>query len=288
MYVGVAPAVRRRRRGRPRLGGRVAGAVRPRRPRPAGAAGQTAGRPHRARPRPDRPGPVGGDIRRSTCLVTGGGEEPELFVKVVLREWRDGDLLWRAWRCGAPAPAGPGRLTHHEVEHEASMALLAARAGVRTPEVLLVQSFDSGAGMLVQQRIAGQDLGQLDAARIDDALLTEVWRQVGLLHKAGIAHGELVPANCMVDTAAGPGWSTSTRPGRPRAACRSSATGPSCSTPSAPWSARSGPGEAPRRPWCERRAPRGPGCWRRCCWPWPSSLPVPPDRRGRRPGRDRR
>ena len=79
------------------------------------------------------------------------------------------------------------------------MALLAARAGVRTPEVLLVQSFDSGAGMLVQRRVAGQDLGQLDAAKVDDALLTEVWRQVGLLHKAGIAHGELVLSNVMVD-----------------------------------------------------------------------------------------
>ena len=145
--------------------------------------------------------PVGGDVRRSTCFVTGGGEEPELFVKVVLREWRDGDLLWRSWRRltrrnqNRPVRVGS---PHHEVEHEASMALLAARAGVRTPEVLLVKSFDNGAGMLVQRRIDGSDLGRLDAAGIDDALLTEVWRQVGLLHKAGIAHGELVPANCMV------------------------------------------------------------------------------------------
>jgi undecaprenyl-diphosphatase len=145
---------------------------------------------------------VGGDIRRSTCLVTGGGQEPELFVKVVLREWRDGDLLWRAWRRllrrhqNRPVRVGS---PHHEVEHEASMALLAARAGVRTPEVLLVQSFDSGAGMLVQRRVEGHDLAELDTAGIDDALLTEVWRQVGLLHKAGIAHGELVPANVMVD-----------------------------------------------------------------------------------------
>ena len=84
--------------------------------------------------------------------------------------------------------------------------------------MLLVQSFDSGAGMLVQRRVAGQDLGQLDAAKVDDALLTEVWRQVGLLHKAGIAHGELVPANVAVVATAGPGWSTSTRHGRPRAA----------------------------------------------------------------------
>jgi membrane-associated phospholipid phosphatase/predicted Ser/Thr protein kinase len=146
--------------------------------------------------------PVGGDTRRSACFVTGGGEEPELFVKVVLWEWRDGDLLWRSWRRlvrrHQTRPVRVGS-PHHEVEHEASMALLAARAGVRTPEVLLVQSFDSGAGVLVQRRVGGRDLGQLDAAGIDDALVTDVWRQVGLLHRAGIAHGELVPSNVMVD-----------------------------------------------------------------------------------------
>jgi undecaprenyl-diphosphatase len=79
------------------------------------------------------------------------------------------------------------------------MALLAARAGVRVPEVLLVRSFDNGAGLLVQQRVRGQALAALDPAQVGDELLTELWRQVGLLHKAGIAHGELVPANCMVD-----------------------------------------------------------------------------------------
>jgi undecaprenyl-diphosphatase len=79
------------------------------------------------------------------------------------------------------------------------MALLAARAGVRAPEVLLVRSFNSGAGMLVQQRVVGRDLAHSDADEVDDALLTELWRQVGLLHRAGIAHGDLVPANCMVD-----------------------------------------------------------------------------------------
>jgi membrane-associated phospholipid phosphatase/predicted Ser/Thr protein kinase len=146
--------------------------------------------------------PVGGDPRRSACLVTGGGEPPELFVKVVLREWRDGDLLWRAWRrllrWRQTRPVRVGS-PHHEVEHEASMALLAATAGVRVPRVLLVRSFDSGAGMLVQARVAGPDLQRLEAALVSDALLTELWRQVALLHRAGIAHGELVPANCVVD-----------------------------------------------------------------------------------------
>jgi glycosyltransferase 2 family protein len=145
---------------------------------------------------------VGGDPRRSACFVTGGGEPPELFVKVVLREWRDGDLLWRAWRrlfrWRQTRPVRVGS-PHHEVEHEASMALLAATAGGHVPRVLLVRSFDSGAGMLVQARVAGRDLQQLEADLVEDALLTELWRQVALVHRAGIVHGELVPANCMVD-----------------------------------------------------------------------------------------
>jgi undecaprenyl-diphosphatase len=144
--------------------------------------------------------PVGADPRRSTCYVTSG--EPPLFVKVVVAEWRDLDLLWRSFRRltrrDRTRPVRVGS-AHHEVEHEASMALLAARAGVRTPEVLLVRSFDNGAGMLVLQRVEGRELAGLDAGEVGDDLLVELWRQVGLLHRAGIAHGELVPANWLVD-----------------------------------------------------------------------------------------
>jgi glycosyltransferase 2 family protein len=158
--------------------------------------------------------PLGDDVRRSTCYVTGGepagdgqdrpraGGDLDLFVKVVLAEWRDRDLLWRAWRRltrrGQARPVRVGS-PHHEVEHEASMALLAATAGVRVPRVLLVRSFDNGAGLLVQERVHGRDLGRLTAGEIGDTLLTELWRQLGLLHRAGIAHGEPVPANVMVD-----------------------------------------------------------------------------------------
>jgi undecaprenyl-diphosphatase len=144
--------------------------------------------------------PVGADPRRSTCYVTSGDQA--LFVKVVVAEWRDLDLLWRAFRNltrrdrTRPVRAASA---HHEVEHEASMALLAARAGVRTPDVLLVRSFDNGAGMLVERRVTGRDLSGLEAGEIGDDLLTDLWRQVGLLHQGGIAHGELVAANLLVD-----------------------------------------------------------------------------------------
>jgi glycosyltransferase 2 family protein len=144
---------------------------------------------------------VGADHRRSSCYVTGDGG-PGLFVKAVPREWRDGDLLYRAWRrLTRRSRARPVRVgsPHHEVEHEASMALLAAAAGVRTPQILLVRSFPDGAGLLVQRRVDGRSLQELGVERAGDALLAEVRQQVEALHRAGIAHGQLDPANIMVD-----------------------------------------------------------------------------------------
>jgi glycosyltransferase 2 family protein len=144
---------------------------------------------------------VGTDHRRSTCYVTGDGG-PGLFVKAVPREWRDSDLLYRAWRRLSRRPrTRPVRVgsPYHEVEHEASMALLATAAGVRTPQVLLVGSFPDGAGLLVQRRIHGRSLQELGVHRAGDALLAEVRQQVAALHRAGIVHGQLDPGNIIVD-----------------------------------------------------------------------------------------
>jgi undecaprenyl-diphosphatase len=149
--------------------------------------------------------PVGGDQRGSFCYVTGDGEEPGLFVKVVPREWRDTDLVYRAWRwlAGVRGSRPPSfAVPLHKVEHEASMALLAAAGGVRVPQVLLVRSFGNGAGLLVERRLRGPTLAELGADQLDDELLAALWRQVALLHQAGIAHGELLPANVIVVDAA--------------------------------------------------------------------------------------
>ena len=144
--------------------------------------------------------PVGSDNRGSFCYVTDDVVEPGLFVKVVPREWRDSDLVYRAWRwlTGRRGPRPPSFAAPlHKVEHEASMALLAAAAGVRVPQILLVRSFGNGAGLLVERRLRGPTLAEL-GAQLDDELLTATWRQVALLHRAGIAHGELLPANVVV------------------------------------------------------------------------------------------
>jgi glycosyltransferase 2 family protein len=65
--------------------------------------------------------------------------------------------------------------------------------------VLAVRSFGNGAGLLVQQRVAGHDLTNLDDQRLDQTRLDDLWRQVAALRKAGIAHRELGLASVMVD-----------------------------------------------------------------------------------------
>jgi uncharacterized membrane protein YbhN (UPF0104 family)/membrane-associated phospholipid phosphatase len=150
--------------------------------------------------------PVPGQDRRSGRYLVSCQSRPDLFVKVVARERRDSDLLYRAWRWlrhrGRPASRLGDAVA--QVEHEASMALLAAAAGVRTPQVLLVRSFGNGAGLLVQQRVAGRDLTGPDAAgRLDPARLADVWRQAAALRASRIAHGDLRLGSVMVDEHAG-------------------------------------------------------------------------------------
>lgn len=153
--------------------------------------------------------PLGGwDARRSArfrvTVADGATGSEELFVKLIPGERRDADVLYRAWRWllgtvrpGArrPAPARPGP----QVEHEAYLGLLAAKAGVRTPEVLLATPEQGGAGLLVQRWVAGQALAELGAGRLGDDLLRELWRQLARLHAAGIAHGDLGPGSVVVD-----------------------------------------------------------------------------------------
>jgi membrane-associated phospholipid phosphatase/predicted Ser/Thr protein kinase len=145
--------------------------------------------------------PLPGQDRRSGRYLVSSRSRPDLFVKVVPRERRDSDLLYRAWRWlqyrGRP-PGRPGDAVA-QVEHEASMGLLAAAAGVRAPPVLLVGSFGNGAGLLVQQRVAGRDLTDLGNERLDDATLADVWRQVARLRAARIAHGDLALASVLLD-----------------------------------------------------------------------------------------
>jgi undecaprenyl-diphosphatase len=145
--------------------------------------------------------PLPGQDRRSARYLVSSHSRPDLFVKVVTRERRDSDLLYRAWCWLRHRGRPPSRLGDAvaQVEHEASMGLLAAAAGVRAPPVLLVRSFGNGAGLLVQQRVAGRDLTELDGERLDQARLADLWGQVVSLWKARIAHRDLGLDSVMLD-----------------------------------------------------------------------------------------
>jgi uncharacterized membrane protein YbhN (UPF0104 family)/membrane-associated phospholipid phosphatase len=145
--------------------------------------------------------PLPGEDRRSARYLVSSHSRPDLFVKVVARERRDSDLLYRAWSWLRHRGRPPTRLGDAvaQVEHEASMGLLAAAAEVRIPPVLLVRSFGNGAGLLVQQRVAGRDLTQADGQRLDQARLADLWQQVARLRKARIAHRDLGLGSVMVD-----------------------------------------------------------------------------------------
>jgi RIO-like serine/threonine protein kinase len=142
-----------------------------------------------------------GEDRRSARYLVSSHSQPDLFVKVVSRERRDSDLLYRAWSWLRHRGRPPSRLGDAvaQVEHEASMGLLAAAAGVHAPAVLAVRSFGNGAGLLVQQRVAGRDLTGLGGERLDQARLAAIWEQVARLRKARIAHHDLGLASVMVD-----------------------------------------------------------------------------------------
>lgn len=92
----------------------------------------------------------------------------------------------------------------HEVEHEALAAMLAARAGVRTPEIVLACKSKHGSPLLVCQEIEGRTLAELRPADIDRDLLTAIFGQVAGLYEARIAHHDLRAKNILVDTAGRP------------------------------------------------------------------------------------
>jgi glycosyltransferase 2 family protein len=146
--------------------------------------------------------PVGADARGSVPFVVRTRAGERWFVKAVGREQRDADLLYKLWRWAAfreVEDESPFATAKQEVEHEAYLQLLAARAGVRTPAVLTAAPTGDGHILLVQQHVAGQTLDRLDPARVDDRLLAAVWAEVARLRAAGIAHRDLRRANVLVD-----------------------------------------------------------------------------------------
>jgi uncharacterized membrane protein YbhN (UPF0104 family)/tRNA A-37 threonylcarbamoyl transferase component Bud32 len=153
-----------------------------------------------------------GDLRIAERQRIGGAEYvgssvdgAPIKIRVLGRDAQDTQRLARRWRLLAyrdpPRSAPVGRL--EQVEHEAVATLMAAQAGVRVPGVVTVGLGPEKDAIIVtrQPDVAPLELSPADAVR--DETLRDLWRQVALLHRAGISHGRLNAGNVLV-TADGP------------------------------------------------------------------------------------
>jgi glycosyltransferase 2 family protein len=148
--------------------------------------------------------PLGGrDARRSARFQAVGPDGQRLFAKLIPRERRDEDLLYRVWRMLFRRRADPGRPGSgppaQQVEREAYLGLLAGAAGVRTPRVVLAGPYGNESGLLVQRMIPGRSLEDAGPADVGDDTLRAAWKEVASLHQAGIAHGDLGRHSVVVD-----------------------------------------------------------------------------------------
>jgi uncharacterized membrane protein YbhN (UPF0104 family)/tRNA A-37 threonylcarbamoyl transferase component Bud32 len=124
-----------------------------------------------------------------------------LKVRVLGRDAQDTQRLARRWRNLAyrdpPQSAPVGRL--EQVEHEAVATLMAAKAGVRVPEVVTVGLGSDGDAVLATHQPDVDPLELASPDQVSDETLLDVCRQVGRLHEAGISHGRLNASNVLVD-----------------------------------------------------------------------------------------
>jgi len=132
-------------------------------------------------------------------VTTGDGRA--LFVKVFGSDQRDADLLYRAWRGVRLRGVGdtrPAASLLAAVEHEALLAVMAERAGVAVPHVGQVIRAKDGSVLLTMELVAGQSLDHIPDDRITDQLARTLWREVGRLDQARIAHRSLRGSNIMI------------------------------------------------------------------------------------------
>ena len=109
-------------------------------------------------------------------------------------------FLAKLWRFVVYKDSGPELYLTREqdVEHEAYLLLLAERATVQVPDVIVAGTAGPGAALIVGRSSNGRVLADLSPDEATDDLLTDLWHQVGALHDALIAHGALNTHNVVI------------------------------------------------------------------------------------------
>jgi undecaprenyl-diphosphatase len=142
--------------------------------------------------------PASVDARGSTPYFATTPDGGRLFVKVLGRDERSADLLFRAYRRLQRRDLGDERAfssLRRAIEHEALLALAARDLGIRTPRLRTVASAEPNSFVLAYDAVAGRSLDQLDPDQVTDEVLAAIWQAIADLRRHGIAHRDLRLAN---------------------------------------------------------------------------------------------
>jgi undecaprenyl-diphosphatase len=125
----------------------------------------------------------------------------ELMVRVLGRDEADAQLMSKFWRSIAYKDGGPALHTTRleDVEAQAYAMLLAERAGVHVPRVVVAGSAGPGMALIASRMPTGTLLADADPTSVTDAMLVDLWKQVAALHAARVAHGRLNAQHVVVD-----------------------------------------------------------------------------------------
>lgn len=142
------------------------------------------------------------DARGSTPWFAVGTDGRRRFVKVLGRDERGADLLFRVFRWFVPRDLGdlrPFSSLRRAVEHEALVALAAGEIGVRTPRFLAFAETWPASFVLAYEAIEGRSLDRVAPEEVGDDVLAAIWAQVARLRAHRIAHRDLRLANVFLD-----------------------------------------------------------------------------------------
>src|SRR6202034_658497 len=150
-----------------------------------------------------------GDIVRAPHQVWGverfSGRDPDghaVELSVYGRDAADARVLAKLWRFCFYRDSGPTLILDRiqQVEHEAYLTFMAARAGALVPEVLAVGRFGPSRDAVIITRLpGGPALGEADPAAVSDRTLDEILQTMLRLRRAGIAHGALGSETILLD-----------------------------------------------------------------------------------------
>jgi undecaprenyl-diphosphatase len=145
--------------------------------------------------------PAAVDARGSTPWFGTTVKGDQLFIKVLGRDERDADLMFRVYRFLRLKNVGdqrPFSSLRRAVEHEALIALKARDGGIRTPHLRSIATVAPDGLLLAYSTVEGASLDRVPEPWSDD-LLRGIWEQVALMRNERIAHRDLRRANVFVD-----------------------------------------------------------------------------------------